>query len=73
MTEPDDKIRKLRAQREEKLEEAEELRRQIFAEVQLALPEGEEPPRGLITRIVNATGWTRAYVADIRKGRVTPS
>jgi hypothetical protein len=73
MTEPDDKIRQLRAEREELLDQAEQIRQQILTEVQRAFPEGQEPPRGLLTRMVNATGWTRAYVADIRDGKVKPA
>lgn len=71
MHEPDQTIRQLRERREELLDEAEQLRRQIFAEVRAAF-EVEDPPRGLLTRLVNATGWTRAYVADIRDGKVSP-
>lgn len=67
---PDTRIRELRAQREELLEQAERLRQQIFTEVRDAFSGDEEPPRGLLTRMVNATGWTRAYVADIRDGKV---
>lgn len=73
MHEPDDTIRRLRAQREELLEQAEALRQQILAEVRAAFPADEEAPRGMLTRMVNATGWTRAYVADIRDGKVKPS
>lgn len=68
---PEERIRKLREQREQLLADAEELRRQILAEVRSAFPEGQEPPRGTLTRMVNATGWTRAYVADIRDGKVS--
>lgn len=71
--EPDTRIRKLREEREDLLQRAEQLRRQILAEVRSAFPEGQEPPRGMLTRMVNATGWTRAYVADIRDGKVKPS
>lgn len=72
MHDPEQAIRELRTQREELLEQAEQLRRQIFAEVR-AVFEVDEPPRGLLTRMVNATGWTRAYVADIRDGKTGPS
>lgn len=71
MPEPDDRIRALREQRESLLEQAEALRRQILTEVRDAFPKDGEAPRGLLTRMVNATGWTRAYVADIRDGKVT--
>lgn len=72
MTEqPDTRIRELRAEREDLLQQAEKIRQQILAEVRSAFPAGQEPPRGLLTRMVNATGWTRAYVADIRDGKVT--
>lgn len=71
MPEPDDRIRQLRAEREDLLEQAEKLRQQILAEVRTALPKGGDAPRGMLTRMVNATGWTRAYVADIRDGKVT--
>ena len=71
MPEPDDRIRSLREQRESLLEQAEALRRQILTEVRDAFPKDGEAPRGLLTRMVNATGWTRAYVADIRDGKVT--
>jgi hypothetical protein len=71
MHDPEEAIRELRTEREGHLEQAEELRRRIFAEVVAAFAV-EDPPRGLLTRLVNATGWTRAYVADIRDGKVTP-
>jgi hypothetical protein len=71
MPEPDDRIRKLRADREKLLADADELRKQIITEVRDAFPKDGEAPRGLLTRMVNATGWTRAYVADIRDGKVT--
>lgn len=71
MTEqPDLRILALRAEREDLLGQAEELRQQILAEVRGAFPPGEEAPRGMLTRMVKATGWTRAYVADIRDGKV---
>jgi hypothetical protein len=74
MTEqPDTRIRELRAKRESLLDQAEQLRQQILTEVRTAFPTEGEPPRGLLTRMVNATGWTRAYVADIRDGKVRPS
>jgi hypothetical protein len=70
MTEqPEDRIRELRVEREILLDRAEGLRLQIFTEIRRALPQGNEPPRGLFTRVVEATGWTRAYVADIRDGK----
>lgn len=72
-TEPDDRIRKLRAEREELLQQAEQIRHQILIEVRAAFPAEGEAPRGLLTRMVNATGWTRAYVADIRDGKVKPT
>ncbi len=71
MPEPDDTISRLRTEREQHLERADQLRGQILTEVRKAFPEGVEPPRGLLTRIVKATGWTRAYVADIRDGKVS--
>lgn len=72
MTEqPDTRIGELRAERENLLEQAEKIRQQILTEVRGAFPADQEPPRGLLTRMVNATGWTRAYVADIRDGKVT--
>ena len=73
MPEPDDTINRLRTEREHHLERAEQLRQQILTAVRAAFPEGQDPPRGLLTRLVNATGWTRAYVADIRDGKVKPS
>lgn len=30
-------------------------------------------PRGRLSEVVEATGWTREYVARIRDGKVTPS
>lgn len=71
MPEPDDRIRELRAQREDLLEQAEKVRQEILAEVRGAFPKDGDAPRGLLTRMVNATRWTRAYVADIRDGKVT--
>ena len=72
-TEPDDRIRKLRVEREELLQQAEQIRQQILTEVHAAFPTEGDAPRGLLTRMVNATGWTRAYVADIRDGKVKPT
>lgn len=70
MPEPDDTISRLRAERETILEQAEQIRRKILTEVRNAFPAEGEAPRGMLTRMVNATGWTRAYVADIRDGKV---
>lgn len=70
MTEqPEDRIRELRIKREILLDRAEGLRLQIFTEIRRAFPDGQPPPRGLLTRVAEATGWTRAYVADIRDGK----
>lgn len=71
MPEPDDTIRRFRAKREAHLDDAEALRQLILEEVRSAFPPDQDAPRGMLTRMVNATGWTRAYVADIRDGKVT--
>ena len=33
----------------------------------------DPPPRGRLSEVVDATGWTREYVARIRDGKVKPS
>jgi hypothetical protein len=33
----------------------------------------EPAPRGRLSEVVEATGWTREYVARIRDGKVKPS
>ena len=68
---PENRIRELRAEREELLDRAEKIRQDILTEVRAAFPTNGEAPRGILTRIVTATGWTRAYVADIRDGKVS--
>jgi hypothetical protein len=67
---PDAHIRELRAQREDLLGQAENLRQQILTEVCAAFPPGQKPPRGVLTRMAAATGWTREHVANIRDGKV---
>ena len=61
-----DHIRELREQRDKLLDQAEQLRLQINTEIGAAFPLDGEPPRGTLTALVNATGWTRAHVANIR-------
>src|SRR4051812_21090768 len=70
-TDRTDRIRELRAEREKLLDQAEQIRQDILAEVRASFPAKGEPPRGTLTRLVAATGWTRAYVANIRDGKVT--
>lgn len=36
-------------------------------------PEPKPYPRGRLNEVVEATGWTREYVARIRDGKVKPS
>ena len=36
-------------------------------------PEPKPYPRGRLSEVVEATGYTREYVARIRDGKVTPS
>lgn len=50
-------------------------RAELFTLIPAVFPEtrGEPPVRGRLTEVVKATGWTRAYVADIRDGKVKPS
>jgi hypothetical protein len=43
-----------------------ELIPQVFPEKR-----GEPPVRGRLNEVVEATGWTRAHVANIRDGKVT--
>lgn len=64
-------IRELRTEREKLLAQAEQLRQDILTEVRAAFPDEGEPPRGTLTALVDATGWTRAHVANIRDGKVT--
>lgn len=48
-------------------------RAEILDLIPKAFPEkrGEPPVRGRLNEVVEASGWTRAYVADIRDGKVT--
>lgn len=47
-------------------------RAELLALIPAVFPErrGEPAVRGRLTEVVNATGWTRAFVADIRDGKV---
>lgn len=47
-------------------------RQEIFALIPAVFPEkrGEPPVRGRLNQVVEASGWTRAYVANIRDGKV---
>ena len=47
-------------------------RAELLALIPAVFPEkrGDPPVRGRLTEVVNATGWTRAFVADIRDGKV---
>lgn len=47
-------------------------RAELLALIPAVFPQnrGEEPVRGRLNEVVNATGWTRAFVADIRDGKV---
>jgi hypothetical protein len=66
-----DRIRELRERRDKLLDQAEQLRQDILTEVRATFPAEGEPPRGTLTALVDATGWTRAHVANIRDGKVT--
>lgn len=48
-------------------------RAELLALIPAVFPEkrGEPQVRGRLNQVVEATGWTRAYVADIRDGKVT--
>lgn len=48
------------------------LRSELFELIPAVFPEkrGEEPVRGRLNEVVDATGWTRTYVANIRDGKV---
>ncbi len=50
-------------------------RAELFALIPAVFPEkrGEGFVRGRLTEVVRATGWTRAYIADIRDGKVKPA
>jgi hypothetical protein len=51
----------------------EEDRNWIRTLVPQLFPEPKPYPRGRLSEVVEATGWTREYVARIRDGKVTPS
>jgi hypothetical protein len=67
-----ERIAALRREHDAALSKAEDIRRQLLAEVHDVFPEtrGEPSVRGRLTAVVKASGWTRAYVADIRDGKV---
>lgn len=48
------------------------LRTELFELIPAVFPEkrGEEPVRGRLNEVVDATGWTRTYIANIRDGKV---
>lgn len=50
-------------------------RARIFELIPQVFPEkrGEEPVRGRLNQVVEASGFTREYVARIRDGKVKPS
>lgn len=67
---------------EQKIEEIRQLteritadRARIFELIPQVFPEkrGEAPVRGRLNEVVDASGFTREYVARIRDGKVTPS
>jgi len=67
---------------EQKIEEIRQLtkrmaddRARIFELIPQVFPEkrGEPPMRGRLTEVVQASGFTREYVARIRDGKVKPS
>lgn len=45
----------------------------IRALIPQLFPKPKPYPRGRLSEVVEATGWTREYVARIRDGKVTPS
>jgi hypothetical protein len=45
----------------------------IRALIPQLFPEPKPYPRGRLSEVVEATGYTREYVARIRDGKVTPS
>jgi hypothetical protein len=67
---------------EQKIEEIRQLtermttdRARVFELIPQVFPEkrGEAAVRGRLTEVVEASGFTREYVARIRDGKVTPS
>lgn len=67
---------------EQKIEEIQQLtermaadRARIFELIPQVFPEkrGEPAVRGRLTQVVDASGFTREYVARIRDGKVKPS
>lgn len=48
-------------------------RDRIRALIPLLFPEPKPYPRGRLGEVVDATGYTREYVARIRDGKVKPS
>lgn len=65
------RIEALRDEYDTVLAKAEDIRRQLVAEVHDIFPAKDHPHRrGLLTAVVKASRWTRAYVADIRDGKV---
>ena len=67
---------------EQKIEEIRQLtermaqdKARIFELIPQVFPEkrGESPVRGRLTQVVEASGFTREYVARIRDGKVKPT
>lgn len=50
-----------------------ELRAELFHLIPAVFPEkrGEPPIRGRLNEVVEATGWTRTYIASIRDGKTS--
>ncbi|MEV8439131.1 hypothetical protein AB0425_17290 [Actinosynnema sp. NPDC051121] len=69
-----DRIAKARADLDEALARAEELRQELYEAVRDAFPEthGQQPKRGVLTEVTRRSGWSREHVAQVRDGKAAP-
>jgi hypothetical protein len=68
-----DEVRAIARRIKERESQNDEDRDRIRALIPLLFPEPKPYPRGRLSEVVEATGYTREYVARIRDGKVTPS
>jgi hypothetical protein len=68
-----EEVRAIARRIKERESQNDEDRDRIRALIPRLFPEPKPYPRGRLSEVVEATGYTREYVARIRDGKVTPS
>jgi hypothetical protein len=68
-----EEVRAIARRIKERERQIDEDRDRIRALIPRLFPEPKPYPRGRLSEVVEATGYTREYVARIRDGKVTPS